>query len=116
MKYLEVDGPVVTDEDAIDVKSGEERFSGGDRVVRADEELLERVAGDPDAGSGAETPSAFASFANFCGERGERGIRAASMRTGLYGAEPRVVTFGMAGVVNGETYSPLEGGNIEDTR
>ena len=63
-----------------------------------------------DAGKGAETPSAFANLANFCGESGARGMRAASAITGLCGAEPSVLRFGIAGAVKGETYSPVAGG------
>lgn len=73
-------------------------------------EALRVTDPDPWAGIGADTPSAFANFESFCGERGERGMRAASVIAGLYGAEPSVLRFGMAGAVNGETYSPVAGG------
>lgn len=63
-----------------------------------------------DAGSGVDTPNALASFASLCGGRGDRGDLAEAAVTGNFlGEAPAIFgRFGVAGAVNGETYTSFE--------
>lgn len=63
-----------------------------------------------DAGSGVDTPNALASFASLCGGRGDRGDLAEAAVTGNFlGETPAIFgRFGVAGAVNGETYTSFE--------
>lgn len=107
MRYRDAGGRPAEDDGVAVLDSTGVRSSDGRGEGNA---LLLAVDGGLDAGNGVEIPNALASLASFCGGSGERGMKAESATIGKCTTAPWVLTFGIAGAVNGETYSVGLGG------
>lgn len=111
IRYLELEldeARKFTDNGVALLGSGVYRSSAG--LADCDRFSCEAEESGFDAGSGVDTPNALASFASLCGGRGDRGDLAEAAVTGNFlGETPAIFgRFGVAGAVNGETYTSFE--------